>query len=91
MIKGINNRLPTSVLLLCVLSLTGCGTMKTKWRETRKLYREYVNTDPSIDFSDEGISDKGLQRLAALDRHDPLLDQRAALDRQPGLDGLGER
>lgn len=40
--------------------------MKTKWRETRKLYREYVNTDPSIDFSDQGISDKGLQRLAAL-------------------------
>ena len=27
MIKGINNRLPTSVLLLCVLSLTGCGTL----------------------------------------------------------------
>lgn len=51
---------------LILASLAGCGTMKTKWRETRKLYREYVNTDPSIDFSDEGISDKGLQRLAAL-------------------------
>jgi hypothetical protein len=52
--------------LLCLVTLTGCGTMKTKWRETRKLYREYINTDPSIDFSDQGISDKGLQRLAAL-------------------------
>ena len=51
---------------VCLCTLAGCGTMKTKWRETRKLYREYVNTDPSIDFSDEGISDKGLQRLAAL-------------------------
>ena len=52
--------------LLCLVTLTGCGTMKTKWRETRKLYREYINTDPTIDFSDQGITDKGLQRLAAL-------------------------
>ncbi|MYL82627.1 hypothetical protein GTA51_05690 [Desulfovibrio aerotolerans] len=61
-------RTAIAALAACCLlaSLTGCGTMKTKWRETRKLYREYVNTDPSIDFSDEGISDKGLQRLAAL-------------------------
>ena len=60
-------RTAIAALAACCLlaSLTGCGTMKTKWRETRKLYREYVNTDPSIDFSDEGISDKGLQRLAA--------------------------
>lgn len=40
--------------------------MKTTWRDTRKLYREYINTDPTIDLSDQGISDKGLQRLAAL-------------------------
>lgn len=51
---------------VCLCTLAGCGTMKTQWRETRKLYREYINTDPSIDFSDQGISDKGLQRLAAL-------------------------
>ncbi|MHC1789180.1 hypothetical protein [Solidesulfovibrio sp.] len=61
-------RTAVAALAACFVlaSLTGCGTMKTKWRETRKLYREYVNTDPSIDFTDEGISDKGLQRLAAL-------------------------
>lgn len=40
--------------------------MKTSWRDTKKLYRTYINTDPTIDFSDQGISDKGLQRLAAL-------------------------
>jgi len=52
--------------LCCLVLLAGCGTMKTKWRETKKLYREYVNVDPTIDFSAQGISDKGLQRLAAL-------------------------
>jgi len=50
----------------CLVLLSGCGTMKTTWRDTRKLYREYVNTDPTIDFSEQGITDKGLQRLAAL-------------------------
>ena len=52
--------------MCCLVFLTGCGTMKTTWRDTRKLYREYINTDPTIDLSDEGIGDKGLQRLAAL-------------------------
>lgn len=50
----------------CLVFLTGCGTMKTTWRDTKKLYREYINTDPTIDFSAQGITDKGLQRLAAL-------------------------
>ncbi len=50
----------------CLVLLTGCGTVKTKWRETKKLYREYINTDPTIDLSDQGITDRGLQRLAAL-------------------------
>ena len=52
--------------LCCLVFLTGCGTMKTTWRDTRKLYRHYINTDPTIDLSDPGIGDKGLQRLAAL-------------------------
>ena len=50
----------------CLILSTGCSTMKTTWRDTKKLYREYVNTDPTIDFSAQGITDKGLQRLAAL-------------------------
>ncbi|MHC1710687.1 MAG: hypothetical protein AB9872_00825 [Solidesulfovibrio sp.] len=54
------------VAMCCLVFLSGCGTMKTSWRSTKKLYREYVNVDPTIDFSAEGISDKGLQRLAAL-------------------------
>lgn len=52
--------------MVCLAVLTGCSTMKTTWRGTKKLYREYINTDPTIDLSDQGISDKGLQRLAAL-------------------------
>jgi hypothetical protein len=52
--------------LVFLTGLTGCGTMKTTWRDTKKLYRTYVNTDPTIDFSDQGITDKGLQRLASL-------------------------
>jgi hypothetical protein len=40
--------------------------MKTTWRSTKKLYRHYINVDPTIDLSDQGISDKGLQHLAAL-------------------------
>ncbi|EHJ46787.1 hypothetical protein DFW101_0770 [Solidesulfovibrio carbinoliphilus subsp. oakridgensis] len=50
----------------CLVILSGCGTMKTSWRDTKKLYRSYINTDPTIDFSEQGISDKGLQRLASL-------------------------
>jgi hypothetical protein len=56
----------TLATLCCLAVLTGCSTMKTTWRSTKKLYREYVNTDPTIDLSAEGISDKGLQRLASL-------------------------
>ncbi|EFL53224.1 conserved hypothetical protein [Solidesulfovibrio fructosivorans JJ]] len=52
--------------MCCLLFLGGCGTIKTSWRDTKKLYREYINTDPTIDFSAQGITDKGLQRLAAL-------------------------
>uniref|UniRef100_I2Q176 Lipoprotein n=1 Tax=Desulfovibrio sp. U5L TaxID=596152 RepID=I2Q176_9BACT len=52
--------------LSCLVILSGCGTMKTSWRDTKKLYRSYINTDPTIDFSEQGISDKGLQRLASL-------------------------
>ncbi|MGE4536411.1 MAG: hypothetical protein AB7D37_04990 [Desulfovibrio sp.] len=52
--------------LCCLLFLSGCGSIKTSWRDTKKLYREYINTDPTIDFSAQGITDKGLQRLAAL-------------------------
>lgn len=60
--------LSMALAALCCLAVltTGCSTMKTTWRSTKKLYREYVNTDPTIDLTNEGIADKGLQRLAAL-------------------------
>ncbi len=74
--------------LCCLAFLTGCGTMKTTWRDTRKLYRTYINTDPTIDFSDQGITDKGLQRLAALfmpadERLMAMLRALGAQDTQP--------
>lgn len=52
--------------LVCLAVLAGCSTMKTTWRSTKKLYRHYINVDPTIDLSDQGISDRGLQHLAAL-------------------------
>lgn len=52
--------------LCCLTFLTGCSTMKTSWRSTKKWYHKYVNTNPTIDLTNEGISDKALQRLAAL-------------------------
>ena len=64
--RSLNTALAALFCLVFLTGLTGCGTMKTTWRDTKKLYRTYVNTDPTIDFSDEGITDKGLQRLAAL-------------------------
>lgn len=54
------------VLLLLVATLAGCSTMKTTWRDTRKLYKEYVVVEPSIDYSNEGLEDKSVQKLAAL-------------------------
>lgn len=60
--------LSMALAALCCLAVltTGCSTMKTTWRSTKKLYREYVNTDPTIDLTNQGIEDKGLQHLAAL-------------------------
>lgn len=52
--------------IFCLGLLTGCSTMKTTWRSTRKLYRKYVNVDPTIDLAAAEDDDKALQRLGAL-------------------------
>jgi len=54
------------VAIFCCAVLTGCSTMKTTWRSTRKLYRHYVNVDPTIDLSAASGADKGVQQLGAL-------------------------
>jgi hypothetical protein len=53
--------------LACVLlAATGCETMHSSWKGTKKLYKEYVNVDPAIDLKDPGISDPSLRKLAVM-------------------------
>ncbi|MEF3697600.1 hypothetical protein [Desulfolutivibrio sp.] len=60
----------TTVLLavaaLCLGLASGCSTARNTWKDTKKLYKEYVDTDPTIDLTDEGITDPALQKLARL-------------------------
>jgi hypothetical protein len=60
----------TTVLLavaaLCLGLASGCSTVRNTWKDTKKLYKDYIDTDPTIDLTDEGISDPGLQKLAKL-------------------------
>ncbi|GAB6035995.1 hypothetical protein JCM15519_05540 [Fundidesulfovibrio butyratiphilus] len=54
-------------LLACVLlAATGCDTMKSTWKSTRKLYKEYVNVDPTIDLKSEVDEDPTVLKLATL-------------------------
>lgn len=54
-------------LLACVLlAATGCDTMKSSWKSTRKLYKEYVNVDPTIDLKAEAEEDPTVLKLATL-------------------------
>ncbi|NMC49518.1 MAG: hypothetical protein GYA47_08855 [Desulfovibrio sp.] len=62
--KRVTPSLVVAVMALVVLS--GCSTIRNTWKDTRKLYKNYVDVDPSIDLTDEGITDKGLQKLARL-------------------------
>ncbi|WP_156921666.1 hypothetical protein [Desulfovibrio inopinatus] len=40
--------------------------MKSTWKDTKKLYKEYIDVDPTIDYKDPGVEDKGLLKLANL-------------------------
>ncbi len=54
-------------LMACVLfAATGCDTVKPYWKSTKKLYKEYVNTDPSIDLSQTGDVSDTERKLASL-------------------------
>ena len=41
-------------LILALLVLAGCDTMRSTWRGTQKLYRTYVNIDPKVSLKNEG-------------------------------------
>lgn len=77
------------VLLACVvLAAAGCDTMRSSWKSTRKMYKEYVNVDPTIDLKDPGISDPSRQKLAYLftpvdERLEYLLRDLSARDAVP--------
>ncbi len=55
-----------AVFLLACLLLTACDTAKRTWRDTKGMFDKYVDIDPEIDLKNEGIDDKGLQKLARL-------------------------
>lgn len=55
-----------ALLCLACILLSGCGTMRKSWRDTRGLFNKYVDVAPSIDLKNVGIEDKGLQKLARL-------------------------
>lgn len=59
-------RLFPALLVCALLAAAGCDTVKPYWKSTRKLYKEYVNVDPSIDLKDPGISDPSVRKLAEL-------------------------
>lgn len=54
------------VAALCLGLASGCSSVRETWKDTKKLYKEYVDTDPTVDLTDEGITDPGLQKLARI-------------------------
>lgn len=59
-------RLLPALLVCALLAAAGCDTMKSSWKSTRKLYKEYVNVDPTIDLSAQAESDATVLKLARL-------------------------
>ncbi len=49
-----------------VLVFAGCSTIKSTWKDTKKMYKEYINVDPTIDYTDQGDENTGLLKLANL-------------------------
>lgn len=54
-------------LVACALfAASGCDTVKPYWKSTKKMYKEYVNVDPTIDLNDLGTSDPTVLKFAEL-------------------------
>ncbi|WP_243366302.1 hypothetical protein [Fundidesulfovibrio soli] len=54
-------------LVVCALfAASGCDTVKPYWKSTKKMYKEYVNVDPTIDLTDLGTSDPTVLKFAEL-------------------------
>lgn len=59
-------RVILAILACSVFAAAGCDTVKPYVKSTKKLYKDYVNVDPTIDLTDPGISDPSINKLAAL-------------------------
>ncbi|GFK94584.1 hypothetical protein NNJEOMEG_02431 [Fundidesulfovibrio magnetotacticus] len=55
------------VLLACALfALPGCDTVKPYVKSSKRFYKDWINTDPTIDLQNPGISDPSVRKLANL-------------------------
>ncbi|MFZ5427483.1 MAG: hypothetical protein ACOZEN_10935 [Thermodesulfobacteriota bacterium] len=79
-------------LLACVLfAAAGCDTVKPYMKSAKRMYKDYVNVDPTIDLKDPGISDPSVRKLAELfapvdERLEYLLRTLSAQDLPPSPD-----
>lgn len=74
-----------------VLASAGCDTVKPYVKSTKRLYKEYINVDPSIDLKNPGIDDPSVRKLADLftpvdERLEFLLRSLSAQDLPPSPD-----
>ena len=59
-------RVVLALLGLVLFAASGCDTVKPYVKSTKRVYKQYVNVDPTIDLTDTGVSDPSLRKLAAL-------------------------
>lgn len=60
-----HKRIFLALLACALLSASACDTVKPYWKGTKKLYKEYINTDPTIDLSDTGSASATERKMAA--------------------------
>jgi len=54
-------------LLACaLLVLSGCDMVKPYVKSSKRFYKDWINTDPTIDLKNPGISDPSVRKLANL-------------------------
>jgi hypothetical protein len=56
----------TLCLLIAISLLSGCSTFRDTWKDTRSLYKNYVNTDTKVDISCPPSADAAQLKLAKL-------------------------
>ncbi len=84
-------RVLPALLALALAFTAGCDTFKPYVKTSKRFYKDYINTDPSIDLKDPGISDPSVRKLADLftpvdERLEYLLRALSAQDLPPSPD-----